>query len=91
MFPLAWLTRPFMFYGPSKTKDKEFTKIKYHYKIIIEYFLLGKQKLSVNFKSLIIYCVQETCAQSLSHVQLFAAPWTAARQTPLSVEFSRQE
>ena len=27
----------------------------------------------------------------LSHVQLFAAPWTVARQAPLSVEFPRQE
>ena len=30
----------------------------------------------------------------LSHfscVQLFATPWTAARQAPLSMEFSRQE
>ena len=27
----------------------------------------------------------------LSHVQLFATPWTVARQVPLSVEFSRQE
>ena len=26
-----------------------------------------------------------------SHVQLFATPWTIARQTPLSMEFSRQE
>ena len=26
----------------------------------------------------------------LSHVQLFMTPWTAARQAPLSVEFSRQ-
>ena len=26
-----------------------------------------------------------------SHVQLFATPWTAARQGPLSVGFSRQE
>ena len=26
----------------------------------------------------------------LSHVQLFVAPWTVARQAPLSVEFSRQ-
>ena len=25
------------------------------------------------------------CAQSLSHVQLFATPWTAARQAPLSM------
>ena len=27
----------------------------------------------------------------LSHVQLFAAPWTVARQAPLSMAFSRQE
>ena len=30
-------------------------------------------------------------AQLLSHVQLFVTPWTAARQAPLSMEFSRQE
>ena len=28
---------------------------------------------------------------SLSHVPLFATPWTVARQAPLSLEFSRQE
>ena len=31
------------------------------------------------------------CAESLSHVQLFATPWTVAHQAPLSLEFSRQE
>ena len=30
-------------------------------------------------------------AQSFSHVQLFATPWTVAHQTPLSMEFFRQE
>ena len=29
--------------------------------------------------------------QLLSHVRLFAAPWTVAHQVPLSMEFSRQE
>ena len=29
--------------------------------------------------------------QLLSHVLLFAAPWTVAGQAPLSIEFSRQE
>ena len=29
--------------------------------------------------------------QSLSHVQLFATPWTVAHLVPLSMEFSRQE
>ena len=31
------------------------------------------------------------CSQSLSCVQLFATPWTIARQAPLSLEFSRQK
>ena len=29
--------------------------------------------------------------KSLSHVQLFATPWTIAYQAPLSMGFSRQE
>jgi len=29
--------------------------------------------------------------KSLSHVQLFATPWTVVHQAPLSMEFSRQE
>ena len=29
--------------------------------------------------------------QSLSHVQLFAIKWTAARQAPLPMEFSRKD
>ena len=29
--------------------------------------------------------------QSFSHAQLFVTPWAAARQAPLSMEFSRQE
>ena len=31
------------------------------------------------------------CVCALSHVQLFATPWTVARQAPLSVGFSSQE
>ena len=31
------------------------------------------------------------CCAVLSHAQLFATPWTGARQGPLSMEFSRQE
>ena len=30
-------------------------------------------------------------AQSLTSVQLFAAPWTVAQQAPMSIEFSWQE
>ena len=37
-------------------------------------------------------CVQaRACALFLSRVLLFLTPWTVARQTPLSMEFSRQE
>ena len=32
-----------------------------------------------------------TPVKLLSHVQLFAIPWTAAYQVPPSMEFSRQE
>ena len=35
--------------------------------------------------------VKQMCAQLLTHVRLFATPWTVARQAPLSMEFSRQE
>ena len=35
--------------------------------------------------------VHTKCAQSLSRVQFFAAPWTVTHQAPLSMEFSRQE
>ena len=31
------------------------------------------------------------CAQALSRVPLFATPWIAAHQAPLSMGFSRQE
>ena len=33
----------------------------------------------------------DRCSFVLSHVQLFATPWTIAHQSPLSVELSRQE
>ena len=32
-----------------------------------------------------------SAVKSLSHVQLFATPWTAASQAPPSMGFSRQE
>ena len=36
---------------------------------------------------LIVYSI----VKSLSHVRLFATPWTVAYQASLSMEFSRQE
>ena len=35
-------------------------------------------------------CVCAPVSRLLSHVQLFVTPLTVARQTPLSIEFSRQ-
>ena len=35
-------------------------------------------------------CTQ-ACAQLLSHVQLFATPWTVVFPAPLSMEILRQE
>src|SRR5574341_1139765 len=37
------------------------------------------------------FCVTTLCCAVLSHVQLFATPWTVAHQAPLSKGFSRQE
>ena len=36
-------------------------------------------------------CHRSVCMRMLSHVQLFAAPWTIAPQSPPSMGFSRQE
>ena len=38
-----------------------------------------------------VCCKWKVKVKSLSHVGLFATPWTVAYQTPLSMEFSRQE
>ena len=42
--------------------------------------------------SSVLHSTHRMCvhAQSLSHVQLLATPWTIAHQAPLSMEFSRQ-
>ena len=37
------------------------------------------------------YVIRESVCQSLSCVWLFATPWIVAHQTPLSMEFSRQQ
>ena len=49
--------------------------------LYISYSFLGCQ--IVNFILL--------CVKLLSHVQLFASPWTVACQAPLSMGFSRQK
>ena len=42
----------------------------------------------VNFH---LSCVHLTSLCVLSHIQLFATPWTVVYQAPLSMEFSKQE
>ena len=39
----------------------------------------------------VIYTDKRFCMCTFSRVQFFATPWTLALQTPLSMEFSRQE
>ena len=39
----------------------------------------------------LLHWVKNWKVKSLSHVWLFATPWTVAHQAPLSMEFSRQE
>ena len=37
----------------------------------------------------VVHRHRRACARSLSCIQLFATPWTVARQAPLSMGFSR--
>ena len=46
---------------------------------------------SFTVSSLLIMPSCEVKVKSLSHVQLFATPWSAAYQAPPSIGFSRQE
>ena len=48
-------------------------------------------EMSISALILIQLLCARVCPQSLSRVQLFATPWTVARQAFLSVGFSRQE
>ena len=54
----------------------------------VNYGLSGLLSLCVCVYVCVCVCV---CVKSLSHVQLFATPWTVACQAPLSMGFSRQE
>ena len=58
--------------------------------IIVSYaFLWALSQIRVCVRVCVCVCV---CVLScFGHVQLFAIPWTVARQAPLSVGFSRQE
>ena len=51
-------------------------------------FLFGNTLRRINLISLELVV---NCACGLTRVRLFGTPWTVARQTPLSMGFSRQE
>ena len=44
-----------------------------------------------NFPQFVVIHTVKVKVKLLSHVQLFATPWTVAYQDPLSMGFSRQE
>ena len=52
------------------------------------WFVLMYEFNILNHIPTVCVCV---CVWVLSHVWLFVTPWTVTHQTPLSVEFSRQE
>ena len=50
----------------------------------------GREMAEAKGRSMSALAPLAAAFQQLSHVRLFAAPWTVARQAPLSMEFSRQ-
>ena len=84
---------------------KEMIKLKWHlqtwgYPISHSHWLTFILALPLFLRKFFMYirvcvcvcvCVCLFCVQLLSHVPIFETPWTVARQTPLSVGFSRQQ
>ena len=56
-----------------------------------EYLFFSGDFLDLDFWSCVPSMSAGMPAQLLSHVQLFATPWTRAHQAPLSMGISRQE
>ena len=63
-----------------KFKRTTVVGLHYHFKLLLNQNLFHKQMV-----------VAKCMCHLLSHVQLFATPWTVARQAPLSMGFSRQK
>ena len=51
--------------------------------------LAGRLYTTSTTREALIPCIILNCFQSLSHIQLFATPWTAARQASLSFSISQ--
>ena len=62
-------------------------------KVVLFGRLFSFSTLNVSFHSLLTYKVsaEKVKVKPLSHVQIFATPWTVAHNAPLSMGFSRQE
>ena len=67
------------------------TDVKYAYKIGTWGYWVGLQRTPGMLWKCSFPRGSEVVVQLLSHGRLFATPWTAACQAPLSVGFSRQE
>ena len=61
------------------------------YSLVLQRYWNTPNKTNEKCIFYIIHCQLLILAQLLSYVWLFATPWTAAHQTPLSMEFSSQE
>ena len=57
--------------------------------LVVDKLLQRFLKHTLSFSSLIQRFIQFSSVQSLSHVRLFATPWTAAHQASLSITNSR--
>ena len=55
------------------------------------YIIKKNMHIQKNKTKLTCYVLCRATLSHFSHVQLFATPWTAAHQAPLSTGFSRQE
>ena len=53
------------------------------------FYITYKNLVQCKYNIVAIYIYQFSSVQSLSHVQLFATPWTATRQASLSITNSR--
>ena len=54
-------------------------------------FMYFNETIIGYFEDSVVYVCVCVYVHVLSHVRLFATPWTVALQTPLSREFSRRE
>ena len=68
------------------------SKWEFYFAIVLIFEKLRNLICSMNLPCYLpISFVNCVCVKLLSHVRFFATPWTAARQAPPSMRFSRQE